>query len=269
MKITIPILFILFIISIILVIVYVLYYLKQQAPWENGTLAKIKLVGYNDKCIKGFIYEEESEGNINESAVNTSAIRDRLIAPVMTSTKQEGLSGPKLVTAPCDECIPFRKIGKRLHMHDVEHPHRNECLVYHKPNMMGWDQCEKDNNCLTRKGFYGDKVDYMDCIEFKFNEVKKSKYGRPGQYRIEIVGKDNVVGIKNILNEEKPINNLLDETRKIPKKKCLQYLGVTKAQNSTNFVKPENEVTWISKIENWGEIDCGDSNVTRYEYVLV
>jgi hypothetical protein len=169
--------------------------LFKSNKWENGELAKIKVINEN-KCLGNFRYYKDGKDGISKI-----------------------LTGINLPLVDCEKGQIFRKIGNKLNLVYLNDDEKlNECLVYNKPNIIGWKQCDEEGLCKSKKAIYDKGDDYMDCMDFEF-----IKDITTNMYKIKIKGKNNkcLQYLKNSYWGEKDCNdnvtlyNFLPITHKI------------------------------------------------------
>lgn len=138
------------------ILLSILFYIifNKSLEWKNGELVKIK-IHQTSNCISHFDYK----------------------------TKDNILTGTKLNIGNCENAMMFRKLGTKLGINSGKD---NECLVYNKPNIMSWRQCDDENIiCKSQTDIYDKNIAYMDCMNFEFIR------NLDNTYKIKIKGKDN------------------------------------------------------------------------------
>jgi hypothetical protein len=155
-------------ITIIIILLYFIFKRKNSYEWQNGKLAKIKVIlDKSNKCLGNFTYYKDDKNHIGKI-----------------------LTGINMPLVDCSEGLIFRKLGNKLNLVYPEDDEKlNECLVYNKPNIIGWRQCDEESVCETQKEIYDtgkNNIAYMDCMNFEFIKDKLTK-----MYKIKIIGKDN------------------------------------------------------------------------------
>ena len=101
--------------------------LDHSNDWENGDIKRIKLTDIN-LCVDDIIYHQITPSHVNKGGIGVEP------------------TGNKMIIGECSEKnIKFKKIGDKL---NIMWNDDNECLVYHKPHIIGYADCSDKSDCF-------------------------------------------------------------------------------------------------------------------------